>query len=513
MLDMEKEKKPRRPMKMPKIFERAAKFLNPAPQVGGLEIADSAIRYVAVAEGGLKTFSLKLPPGIIAEGELKDRALFIGALRDLRRQIGVKPHRTAHVVVVLPPGGVFSQIFTIPIVAKNKMDESARLNLQMISPVEADNAYYDYELLGESAAKSGEYELLGAFIRKPIVDGLLGALEEAAFEPVAMEFPALALARMIVEEQALNIEKPHFILSVTNDGLQSLIIRNGRVYLSHFTYWLTVESEGGLAGFLNKEVRRVINFFMNQCQCVIADAAVVGQALTPEVEKIFKENFSSIELRQVALKHYPQLQPIWFAGLGAAYRGAVPRYKDQALTLTPIGSAAKYFKTLLMNFLWLWRNIIAAALTIALVAFISGDGMLIRFSRSLEGQATALPATENVEASALLARAEEFNKLIEIVGKIRAENMPLTPYLAQIQALAAAHSVNLIRTSLNRQGDAVIFGEAANESLIIGFKQALEADPSFQNIDLPLTAIKVGSDGSFTFSLSFKVKALVPENG
>jgi len=479
--------------------------LNPAPKVGGLEISDSAVRYVLISEKSPFTISLKLPPGVIEGGQLKDRKTFVAALRDLRRRIPEKSGHILHVIVVLPASSVYSQVINIPIVTKNKISEAAKLNLQMVSPIEIEEAYYDYQMLGEAIANTGEYEIFGAFVRKAIVDEYLGALEEAAIKSVIIEPPALALSRFLDQEGGVDSKKPHFILEATNDGLQSSILFNSQVYLSHFTYWRTVEEEGGLNQFLNMEIRRIISHFVNACRCQVENAIIIGHALTAEIEKAFAQSFSDIKVRPIALKTVSELSPIWFVGFGAAMRGKISRRKDYSLTLTPFGAEESYFRALFLNFIRLWRNMIVSALGVVLVVFIFGDALLARTAASLSHQITSgANQTLDPESLALFESAKEFNALLGAVDEIRLELKARPQILTDLASIIGGYDIITDRLSISRSGDIIISGRAKNESAIIDFRRAIEANPAYIEVDFPLTAIKIGVDDQFTFIMNFK---------
>src|SRR3989344_5681794 len=164
------------------------KYLNPAPNIGGLEISDLTLRFAALENGRLRQGLVQLPPGIISGGKILDRAKAIAALRALHTQIA-SLKKILHVVMLIPTNNVYTQAFAMPMVPEKSVRETARLNLQSISPLDINTSYYDHQMIGEN--KKGQLEALGAFVNSQEVDELISVLKEANFGAVAVAFPAL----------------------------------------------------------------------------------------------------------------------------------------------------------------------------------------------------------------------------------------------------------------------------------------------------------------------------------
>ncbi len=189
-------------MKLPKLFGYLLEKLVSEPEVGGLQITDAALQYVQVGRDGARTFSVRLPPGVVEEGIAKDAVQLKGALEALHELILPKRReRAVKVVVGLPAALVYTQSFRVPVVADDRLHESAILNLQMISPIEAARAYMGWQKIGET---DDQLELLGAFAERRDVDAFKTLLTDAGFVPVTFEFPALALARARARQRLID---------------------------------------------------------------------------------------------------------------------------------------------------------------------------------------------------------------------------------------------------------------------------------------------------------------------
>lgn len=487
------------------IFEKINTVLNPAPPVGGLEISNSAIRFVQIKRGKIKKVSLKLPPGIVVDGRISDRRLFIQALQNLHKQIE-RAERPVHVVLVLPSQSVYTQVFSIPAVRKSKIREAARLNLQMISPIDINKAYYDYKLFNNSLTANGQLQLFGAFVQSAIVDDFTEALKKTLFIPVAIEFPALALARLIRHNKLLDKNRSYLIINLTDDGVAIIIIKNFDVYFHYFTDWDTVNQEGDLSGFIVRETKRVISFYTNRGEGSIDDLVLITHIIDREVNETLARSFPKLKIRSLILGDLSDISPIWFNALGAAFRGLTPRFRDRSITLTPIGVEEEYFHSFTINFIHMWRNIIFSVLAILIIIFFVSDVFLARFSVSRSKELALLPRPiSSTETDALIKQAKEFNNFLDSALSAAEKSPAWSRVFKKIQLIARQNGTSLDRVSLGSDLTILVGGRSKSEKSVLDFKNSIAAEPDFDNVSLPLTNITVRSDGVFVFSMTFKI--------
>ena len=126
-------------MKPSPFLGKILKALRAQAALGGLEISDLALHFVSFENGKWNLLSENLPLGIIKEGEIKDHVQFVEALRRLRGKIlGARSgsKRMVNAAVSLSSLGIYSQVFTLPLVGGENLERAVQLNLQMASPSE-----------------------------------------------------------------------------------------------------------------------------------------------------------------------------------------------------------------------------------------------------------------------------------------------------------------------------------------------------------------------------------------
>src|SRR3989338_6417193 len=101
-------------MKGKSIFKKIVKFLNPIPDIGGLEISDTAIRFIDLTHGKILRAAVNLPPGVVEGGEVKNRSALVAALKSLRRDLGIQEKVVINAIVTAASPHIYTQIFRVP---------------------------------------------------------------------------------------------------------------------------------------------------------------------------------------------------------------------------------------------------------------------------------------------------------------------------------------------------------------------------------------------------------------
>lgn len=506
-------------MKLPSSFTaslgRILKRLNPAPPIGGLEISESALRYARVEDGALKTAALRLPPGILAGGRIKDAVSFIAALKSLRGQIPISPKELLHVIVSFPAEAVYAQAFTVPVIAEENLEEAAQLNLKMISPLDPERSYSDWQRIGEVNAVDGGYEALGVFIERAVSDDYLSALKAGGFVPVAAEFPALSLTRLAKEWGAgFDRERSLLIINLTSDGIDYAIVRGGELYFDYFVSWRAITGEERRLAWdvftssVVRHLQQVMTFHSSRFGGQVKDVALISQGLEGEITNIVTANFPDVAVRPLTLRRGAQVPAAHLVALGAALRGLIPRGADTMVSVLGMGTEVEYRESQLRLFVAFWRNAVFASFGFMLVLFLLIDIFLARHDRRIAAQAADGAAQPEVaEVAALEGEARAFNRTVTLIAAARGEEIAWSPLLRKLQTLALAGKVTLTRiAAASRESPMILSGAANAEEVAVQFRKLLEDDPQIESAELPLSLI-VKAERGVTFTVTI---TLVP---
>jgi len=497
------------------FFSRLVGYLNPPPRVGGLEITDSALRYLLLSSDGaeiVKQISERLPSGVIEHGQVKSKAKLKEVLGKFRSQLGYR-WRPTNVVVSISAANVYTQLFNSPLVPTAKLDEAARLNLQVISPVDVRSAYYDWQLVGEEAA-SDKLELIGAFVSSSLIDDLTDCLTAANFAVMAIEPVPFSLARAVKSFVGAD-SQPRLVFNLAGDGLDFFILKGGSLYFSYFVSWNEAggnnSSEISLAAIkklVATELKRIIGFYSNRWGGAIGELILLSPKANKEIAAAIKGDFN-LEVYELPLAQQPPLSMSWLGAWGAAWRGLVPRAKDKLISLAKVGTERQFEQSRVIWFISFWRNVVIGSLIGILLVFGIFD-LIVRYSlANVSSQSVGLPEElAGEEVKQLQAAARKFNLLVEKALAAQKQSHPWSPLLGQLRSLSAGR-VEINRIGIDQESLLVtIGGQAGSERTVIDFKNVLANEPNFKEISLPLTSIKLDPSGKAVFNLSFKLKKL-----
>lgn len=480
------------------FFRNILEQIGSAPKVGGLQISDSGAQYILLSTEG-KAFSLRFSPGVVREGRIIDAEAFSTTLKELYRM--TEPERESNgvpVVVSLPAAMVFTQTFNLPNVGRDRLSESAQLTLQMLSPISPENAYMSWEEIAETEDK---FEILGAFSEKIYIDEIRSLLEGVGFTPVAFEFPSLGLTRVITESIG-DMPGSAIGLEISSDGLDLFIMRHKSLHFDYFRSWQSIQGDSReiaknlFEDVVAQEVQRVTNFALSKFKEVVKDVYLIAPGFEEEMETLLGKKFG-LRVITVKLSDWDLSSP-WYSVLGSALRGREHRRKDRAITLAPFTAADLFFKEQSLNFIVLWRNVIAVTLFVFLLFYGSAALSLSKKSVRLEGETANFHVTApQTEITKLAAYATEFNQLVSAASSVKGSVVPWDRFFSRLFSIAQATRVTVERldaTSLEAPFSIAI--RAGDEVSVLRFKAALTGDAAFSEVGLDISKITTLEDKS-----------------
>jgi len=506
-------------------FHRLLNILNPQPSVAGFQITDSALRFILTKENGSIFASMKLPDGIIEQGKIKNKEEFIAALVKFHSQITSRDKKKIYVVLNISENNIYSQVFNLPLVAEENLEEAVKLNLQTLSPIDFNSAYSDWQKVGENLSGGGQMEILGAFVSAKIVDEFIECLKQANFVAAAVEFPSLAISRLV--SGASNISQPFLLLHLTANGLDFILIKNNNLYFSHFVPWPSITSRqislAAVKEILVRETKNLLNFAASRWpEAQIKTLILASPTLEEKLSQIITENFPLSVQKMVLVSklkspsdewslqdnQLPPLASDWFVALGSALRGIIPRSKDIIISLFGTGTEEEFRQQRTLQFVGLWRNTLLSFLFFALIAFVLFDGFLSQTVSSLNGQLSNIVDLAGQEKIVQLQKqADDFNSKVNLALEAKSQMSLWSPFFAKMKNLAG-FDVEIERIYIQSEDVPILFdGKAIDDQAIIAFKNKLEKDSQFQEINFPVSTVSPAIDGRLNFSLTFKLKS------
>lgn len=493
------------------FWKKIFSLLRIRPLSGGLEISDNSLRFAYFDGSSWKFAGLRLPPGVIREGDIKDEEKFMGALMELRNQILGEDdkNRFIEAVVSLSSVNVYSQVFSLPIIEGENLEKAVQLNIQMVSPGKSSETYSGWQLVGKDQ-KSLRLEIMSAFINRAIVDKVNQSLKKARFLVHSIESKAIALVRFMKEVvSGFDKEKPYIVITLDNKGIEFLVIRNAQLYFQYSTLWSEIQGSERQISITNFEtvvvrnLHQVLNYYNSHWPEPLTEIFILTDNLKDQLIKVVAENFS-LKVNLTELSGGRSVASEWFVSMGSGLRSIVPRSKDAEISLLGISAQDEYRQNQLVEFINFWRILIPIALGVLLLVFIGSDVFLTGIKKNLESKmVSGADASQIKEMNELKQTVQDFNRSINLISKAEQSAGSQTVLLNKVNGLLRSNDLILSRLARQGEGSPInVSGWAKSEDQILNFKKALDNDPSFKSVNLPLSDIKPGSQGLF-FSVSF----------
>lgn len=481
--------------------------------IAGLEISDAVLRFASFNGKEWQLAGLRLPPGIIEGGHVKDPAQFIEALRALRRQIigSTRDRRKISVAVSLSSVNIYSQVFSLPMIEGENLEKAIQLNIQMVSPAQSSETYAGWQFVGRDQ-KTLRLEILSAFIHRSIVDALRKPLHEAGFLVHSIESRALSLTRLLREATAgFDREQSYLALSIDSSGLEFLVIRKGNLYFQYFNSWRDIQgeerqiSQSVFEAVIVKNLQQVLNFYNTHWTEPIAGIFLSASGLRDSTAEIIAQNFP-LRILDFQLTVPQRISLDWFVALGSGFRNFLSRREDRDISLLGISAQEEFRRHQLSGFFAFWRTLVPVSLSLLLSAFIASDVFLRQTEESLKTKSLVTMSSEQTqEVAELQKQAKEFNRLTTLIAKAELAGRDIATFLNKVGAGMRTNGVTLRQFSFQGwEAPVLLSGLADSEEQILKFKKTLDENAELQSVTLPFSEIKPSGQG-LSFSMSFVI--------
>jgi len=492
-----------------KIFSFLEKLTEKTP-VGGLQISDSFLQLFLFSKTEPKIFTFKMPPGVIVNGRVVEKETFLKLLKNLHRLVyPQKEERRLNVVVCLPNELVYAQSFTVPYLEEEKLEESALLNLRMVSPLPLERAYFSWQDISKTEEN---YEFFGAVIEKEIVEEYRLLLAQANFLAIVFEFPALALMRAIYHLNQFSFTAPILFIHLSSDGLNFFISKNHSLTFDYFRSWRSIQGEkreitkSDFEKVILEETKRVIDFVAGRFHQNLKQVVLMLPVFENEIKEILEKNFDLV-INPLILKE-KNISLNNLVSWGSALRGQIDRFKDREINFSSISSVEEYYQEKTLRMIEFWRNLSAGVLLIFLIVFITVAVFLVNVSNQLEEEKQGF-SFQSQEIEKLSEKAKEFNGLIEKFKAVQKQNPFWLEILNRFKYLASNYQIIIDNLNIRSRSEPILIsGRALSSEGVLNFKKALENDKDVALVDLPLSAISEMSDKTVRFNLTITLKPL-----
>ncbi|MFA5359412.1 MAG: type IV pilus assembly protein PilM [Patescibacteria group bacterium] len=177
----------------------------------GLDISDLSIKLVQLDKRRDKIkiralSKLNLTQGVIVNGEIKNKAELIKAIKKIISDPLYGKINSEEVVACLPESKTFIKLIEIQ-KSPNHLSDIIGSEIEKHVPMALNEIYYDWQVIAELPEK--HLVLIGA-ASKNIVNQYTEMLDEAKLSPIALEIEPIAICRCLLKEEGSNLKPIKF---------------------------------------------------------------------------------------------------------------------------------------------------------------------------------------------------------------------------------------------------------------------------------------------------------------
>lgn len=290
----------------------------------GLDIGATYIKAVQLKDAPdgyeLAFFDMvPVPPGLIAEGVISDKAAIIGCVKELMKKAGVRSGDA--VIGVSGHSSVIIKRITIPMMGEEELNTSMRYEAEQYIPFDINEVNIDFQILGPKPDEEGQMEVLLVAVKKNVVNDLVEIAESAGLDIIMADVDPFALTNMYefnydnAEGQIVamvNIGATNTIINILQNGLP-VFTRDSAIGSNHHSEAL----EHGLSIAVSREDIELLKAGRS-VDGVNAEHA--ESLITAASEEIYSEISRSFEYFRSSIG-YEEINTIILSGGAALIKG------------------------------------------------------------------------------------------------------------------------------------------------------------------------------------------------
>lgn len=253
----------------------------------GLDFSDTTIK-VAELEGQEGDVRLKsigrytIPDGIIVDGNIKEPEELASLIKIACQRAKPRPILAKYVVYSLPETKGFIRVMKVPSLAGEALREAVFKEAQQVFPLNLEEAYVDWSVLGTGA--DGSLEVIVAAVPERLVDEYSAVMRLAGLVPVSAEIESVAIVRSLIHKH--NAERPVMIIDLGRDRTGFIICKDLTI---QFTATIPVSGKE-----MNKAIAKRFNISEARAEELKLQCGYRNEGECIEVYKVMDENLQEM---------------------------------------------------------------------------------------------------------------------------------------------------------------------------------------------------------------------------
>lgn len=430
----------------------------------------------------IKFAEVQLPPGIIVNYRVKDKDTLVKYIKELwaKNRLSDK-----YVGVVVPEFSTYTKSLSLPNLTDIELSEALSWRMQEFLPVSLDEVVFDWRALKR---EKEEAKVQVVAILKDVLFGYIDAVGVAGLSPLVVETPSLSIQRIIGAAAGgkliIYVNSNETIL-VVSDGEE--IIASSVVTSENFNQIVTTAQQM-LAHYSNVSIQKVI---------------ISGVGLTQDLVQFLNYNLGrGVQLADIKVKGLLPVQVQNFlVGISLQHKDPAEPESELTINLLP-PSWAEYYKKQSTG-IRAWTLTLATSIIIW-ATFLSVLIVFMFLSLELERLQSNVASAKSQELNIAVAKVNEVNKLASGVLAIN-QGIVYPQDIFNLLARAKNTGITLSFQRVNfTTGEVTLSGVALTRADLLAFKDSLEKQEKFSEVNLPLSNLIEEVNINFEVRLFYK---------
>lgn len=316
------------------------KILDLKPEAFGLDFSDLSLKIVKLEKkwGKLRLASFgetAIKPGIIKNGEIKDKKSLVGIIKKAISGIKGKKLKTKYLIASLPEEKAFLQVIQMPFLSKEDLKSAVIYEAENYIPLPIEEVYLDSQVVLPVYNHLDHQDVLITALPRKTVDPYVDCLKESGLKPLALEIESLAVSRALIKGESTTL--PILIIDFKANKTSFIIFSGNSL---RFTFSIPVSSQK-----FTEAISRSMNIDLNKAEELklkygldgrkIKQGSQVFDALIPPLTDLIEQIKKYLEYyhTHAAHEHLPpngkKVERVFLCGGGANLKGLIEFFSNQ----------------------------------------------------------------------------------------------------------------------------------------------------------------------------------------
>ncbi len=440
----------------------------------GLSISPYAIRAVIVNANKEITQKAEVTsPELLISGDEVNQEVFENLITQIKQQLNLESFYAA---CCIPEKLAYSREHSLPKIPHSEIDEAVRWQLGTIFPLQPDDIYTDWKLLGES--DQGIRVIITA-VSKKILDSLVAGFLKNGIKPLGFESSASSLSRTIEETTNSSI-----IIELDNYGSSSTLVENGVSSLTITTNFSSAQDSQSaitdIATTITQLQSRVVSSDKEKKSEI--PLYITGEKAAPEIIQVLSQSLGGTEIKQLS---NTSVENKYFSAYVESLTSVEAPESSKTINLLPMDLRQQYVEeTELSQLKALAKYNISMSAIVSMLSIALCVTSYI-FLNNARNQGESIPEppalTANIDLPTLLQKSQKITQLQS------AENFPQEATETLLSQLNGAN-VRQLSYDASKKTFKITIG-TINRNVLFQIKQSLEETDLYKQITIPLSAL------------------------